>query len=178
MTLAVQRFGRLDIAIANAGGPPPGKALEVTDDMIRAAVEQNLLASVRLVRAAVAPMTDGGFGRIVCITSSSVKQPISGLALSNTARTGLYAWCKTAATDLASDPATENITINLVGPGLHDTDRVRQLYGDATRRAASATPRTSAASSRSSAPPPPASSPARPSSSTAAPPSASKSSFL
>ncbi|MEY2468523.1 MAG: 3-oxoacyl-[acyl-carrier protein] reductase [Actinomycetota bacterium] len=128
VALALERFGRLDIAVANAGGPPAGKALDVDDDMIRAAVEQNLLASVRLVRAAVPPMTDGGFGRIVCITSTSIKQPIGGLSLSNTARTGLYAWCKTAATDLASDPATEAITLNLVCPGLHDTDRVRQLY--------------------------------------------------
>ncbi|MEY2418944.1 MAG: 3-oxoacyl-[acyl-carrier protein] reductase [Actinomycetota bacterium] len=126
---AVSAFARLDIAVANAGGPPPGKALEVDDDMIRTAVEHNLIASARLVREAVPAMKETGFGRIVCITSTSVKQPISGLSLSNTARTGLYAWCKTAATDLAADPATKNITINLACPGLHDTDRVRQLYG-------------------------------------------------
>jgi 3-oxoacyl-[acyl-carrier protein] reductase len=125
---ALDAFGRLDIAVANAGGPPPGKALDVDDDMIRAAVENNLIASARLVRAAVPAMTDNGFGRIVCITSTSVKQPISGLSLSNTARTGLYAWCKTVATDLAADPSTKNITVNLACPGLHDTDRVRQLY--------------------------------------------------
>jgi 3-oxoacyl-[acyl-carrier protein] reductase len=126
---ALDAFGRLDVAIANAGGPPPGKALDVDDDMIRAAVENNLLASARLVRAAVPPMTENGFGRVVCITSMSVKQPISGLALSNTARTGLYAWCKTVATDLAADTATAGITVNLACPGLHDTDRVRQLHG-------------------------------------------------
>jgi 3-oxoacyl-[acyl-carrier protein] reductase len=126
---ALDTFGRLDIAVANAGGPPPGKALEVDDDMIRAAVEHNLISSARLVREAGPPMKQNDFGRIVCITSTSVKQPISGLSLSNTARTGLYAWCKTAATDLAADPATKNITLNLACPGLHDTDRVRQLYG-------------------------------------------------
>jgi 3-oxoacyl-[acyl-carrier protein] reductase len=126
---ALSAFGKLDIAIANAGGPPAGKALDVDDDMIRAAVEANLLTSVRLVRAAVPAMTDNGYGRIVCITSTSVKQPISGLALSNTARTGLYAWCKTVASDLAADPATKGITVNLACPGLHDTDRVRHLYG-------------------------------------------------
>jgi len=60
-----------------------------------------------------------------------VRQPINALALSNTARTGLFAWCKTAATDLASDPATAGITLNLACPGLHDTDRIRQLYGGA-----------------------------------------------
>lgn len=127
---AVSSFGRLDIAIANAGGPPPGQALAVSDEQIRDAVEANLLASVRLVRAAVEPMKANGFGRVVCITSVSIKQPISGLALSNTARTGLYAWCKTAATDLAADPSTVGITINLACPGLHETDRVTQLYGD------------------------------------------------
>jgi 3-oxoacyl-[acyl-carrier protein] reductase len=127
---AVERFGRLDIAVANAGGPPAGRSLDVDDEMIRAAVETNLLASIRLVRAAVPPMTAGGFGRIVCITSTSIKQPISGLSLSNTARTGLYAWCKTAAADFAADPATQGITLNLACPGLHDTDRVRQLYGN------------------------------------------------
>jgi 3-oxoacyl-[acyl-carrier protein] reductase len=125
---ALDAFGRLDIAVANAGGPPPGKALEVDDDMIRAAIEHNLVASARLVRESVPPMKENGYGRIVCITSTSVKQPISGLSLSNTARTGLYAWCKTAATDLAADPSTKNITLNLACPGLHDTDRVRQLY--------------------------------------------------
>ncbi len=129
IALATTQFGRLDIAVANAGGPAPGRALDVTDDQIRDAVEHNLLASARLVRAAVPHMTPGGYGRLVCIASSSVKQPISGLALSNTARTGLYAWCKTAAADLASDPATAGITLNLACPGLHDTDRVRQLYG-------------------------------------------------
>ena len=129
---AVDNFGRLDISVANAGGPPAGKALEVDDDQIRAAVEMNLLTSVRLVRASVPPMTANGFGRIICLTSSSIKQPIAGLSLSNTARTGLYAWCKTAAMDLAADPATEHITLNLMCPGLHDTDRVKQLYGDAT----------------------------------------------
>lgn len=122
---AVERFGRLDVAIANAGGPPAGKALEVDDAMIRAAIETNLLGSVRLVRAAVEPMTANGFGRIVCITSMSIKQPIGTLALSNTARTGLYAWCKTAAADLWD----AGITVNLACPGFHDTDRIRQLHG-------------------------------------------------
>lgn len=128
---AVNAFGRLDIAVANAGGPPPGLALDVTDEQIRDAVESNLLASVRLTRAAIVPMTTNGFGRIVCISSVSVKHPISGLSLSNTARTGLYAWCTTAAADLAADPSTANITLNLACPGLHETDRVKQLYGAA-----------------------------------------------
>ncbi len=122
---AVERFGGLDILVANSGGPPPGRALEVDDESVRAAVEANLLTSVRLVRGAVPHMRAGGWGRICLITSSSVKQPIPILALSNTARTGLWAWAKTAAADLLPD----GITLNLACPGLHATDRMRQLGG-------------------------------------------------
>ena len=130
---AIEAFGRLDIAVANSGGPPPGQSLAVSDDQIRAAVEANLLSSVRLARGSIAAMTPNGFGRVVCISSVSVKHPISGLSLSNTARVGLYAWCKTAAADLAADGSTAGITINLACPGLHETDRVTQLYGDGPR---------------------------------------------
>jgi 3-oxoacyl-[acyl-carrier protein] reductase len=124
---AVDRFGRLDIVVANAGGPPPGNALDVDDDAIRAAVEVNLLSSVRLVRAAVPHMRAGGWGRLCCISSYSVTQAIPGLALSNTARSGLRAWAKTAASDLAAEGT--GITLNLVCPGPHATDRMRQLGG-------------------------------------------------
>jgi 3-oxoacyl-[acyl-carrier protein] reductase len=127
VTTAVERYGRLDIVVANAGGPPPGRALEVDDDALRAAVEANLLSSVRLVREALPHMRAGGWGRVCCIASYSVVQPIPGLALSNTARSGLRAWAKTAAADLAAEDA--GITINLVCPGPHATDRMRELGG-------------------------------------------------
>ncbi len=127
---AVQRFGRVDIVVANAGGPPPGKALDVDDDAIRSAVEANLLSSVRLVRAALPHMRAGGWGRLCCISSYSVVQPIPGLALSNTARSGLRAWAKTAAADLAAEES--GITLNLVCPGPHATERMRELGGDGT----------------------------------------------
>lgn len=120
---AVVRFGRLDIVVANAGGPPAGRALDVTDDQIAAAVNSNLLASVRLVREAVPHMRNRGWGRICLLTSSSIKQPIATLALSNAARTGLWAWAKTAATDLFD----EGITLNLACPGLHDTERMQAI---------------------------------------------------
>lgn len=119
----VERFGALHILVANAGGPPPGRALDVDDDAIVGAVNANLLTTVRLVREAVPHLRSAGWGRIVAIASNSVKQPIPTLALSNTARTGLWAWAKTAAQDLALD----GITLNLVCPGLHATDRVRDL---------------------------------------------------
>ena len=120
---AVVRVGRLDIVVANAGGPPAGRALDVTDAQIEAAVNSNLLSSVRLVREAVPHMRTEGWGRICLITSSSIKQPIPTLALSNAARTGLWAWAKTAAADLFAD----GITLNLACPGLHDTERMQAI---------------------------------------------------
>jgi 3-oxoacyl-[acyl-carrier protein] reductase len=119
----VERFGRLDILVANAGGPPQARALEVEDDQMRAAIEANMLTSIRLVREALPYMRATGWGRIVLLTSVAVKQPLPTLAYSNAARTGLWAWAKTAAQDLAG----EGITLNLVCPGLHATDRVREL---------------------------------------------------
>jgi 3-oxoacyl-[acyl-carrier protein] reductase len=129
VTSAVDRFGRIDIVVANAGGPPPGRALEVDDDAIRAAVEANFLSAVRLVRACLPHMRSGGWGRICCISSYSVVQPLPGLALSNAARVGLWAWAKTAAADLAAE--TSGITLNLACPGPHATERMRELGGGA-----------------------------------------------
>jgi 3-oxoacyl-[acyl-carrier protein] reductase len=119
----VERFGRLDVLVANAGGPPPGRALEVDDDAFWGALEANLLTSVRLAREAVPHMRRQGWGRICLIASSSVKQPIPGLTLSNTSRTGLWAWAKTAAADVFGD----GITVNLACPGYHATERVEAL---------------------------------------------------
>jgi len=119
----LERFGALDILVANAGGPPPARALDIDDEALRAALEANLLTSIRLVREARVPMRAAGWGRIALLTSSTVKQPIPTLAASNTARAGLWGWAKTAAQDLIDD----GITLNLVCPGLHATDRVREL---------------------------------------------------
>ena len=126
--LAVERFGSLDIVVANAGGPPAGRALEVDDAALTAALNANLLTSVRLVRSAVPVMARRGWGRICCLTSYSVVQPIPTLALSNTARVGLWAWAKTAAHDLAVDGT--GITLNLACPGPHATERMRELGND------------------------------------------------
>ena len=123
----VERFGGLDILVANAGGPPPGRALDLGDAQLEAALNANLLTSVRLVREAVPHMRAVGWGRICCITSYTIKQAAPMLALSNTARTGLWAWIKTAAQDLASEPS--GITLNMVCPGPHATDRMMQLGG-------------------------------------------------
>jgi 3-oxoacyl-[acyl-carrier protein] reductase len=117
---AIERWGRVDIVVGNAGGPPGGRALDVDDEQVLAAVNANMLASIRLARAAVSHMREHRWGRICFITSSSVRQPIRDLTLSNVARTGLWAWAKTAAQDLAD----EGITVNLACPGLHATDRL------------------------------------------------------
>ena len=127
VSATVERFGGLDILVANAGGPPPGRALDVTDESIDAALNANLKTSVRLVRESVPPMRAAGWGRICCITSYTVKQGAPMLALSNTARTGLWAWIKTAAQDLASE--SSGITLNMVCPGPHATDRMKELGG-------------------------------------------------
>ncbi len=117
---ALERWGRIDVVVANAGGPPTGRALEVDDEQILDAVNANMLASIRLARAAVPHMREQHWGRICFIASASVRQPIRDLALSNMARTGLWAWTRTAAQDLAED----GITVNLAAPGLHATDRL------------------------------------------------------
>lgn len=120
---AVAEYGRVDIVVPNAGGPPPGGALDVTDEQLLAAVNANLLTSIRLVRAALPHLEANRWGRICMITSYTVKQPEPTLALSNVARTGLWAWVKTAAADLIP----RGITVNLAAPGRHATDRTKQL---------------------------------------------------
>jgi 3-oxoacyl-[acyl-carrier protein] reductase len=120
---AVERFDGLDILVANVGGPPRARALDVTDEGMLDAVNSNMLTSIRLVLAAVPQMRATGWGRIVLLTSSFVKQPSPDLAYSNAARTGLWAWAKTASQDLIDD----GITLNLLCPGLHATDRIKEL---------------------------------------------------
>jgi 3-oxoacyl-[acyl-carrier protein] reductase len=119
----IEHFGSLDILVANAGGPPPGRALDVTEDQLQSALNANLIASVRLAKESLPHMRKAGWGRICFITSVTVRQPIPGLSLSNTARAGLWGWAKTAAQDLAA----EGITVNLICPGLHATDRAKKL---------------------------------------------------
>jgi 3-oxoacyl-[acyl-carrier protein] reductase len=117
------QFGGLDILVANAGGPRPERAMAVSEEEILAAVNANMVTSVRLVRCAVPWMRRVGWGRICLITSIAVKEPIPTLALSNLSRTGLWAWAKTAAADLAGD----GITLNTACPGSHATDRIKDL---------------------------------------------------
>ena len=93
-------FGRLDVLVTNAGGPPPGGLLQTTDEQWAAAFELTLMSAVRAIRLAIPRMRAVGFGRIIAIASSSVRQPIENLVLSNAVRPGVIGWAKTLAREL------------------------------------------------------------------------------
>jgi 3-oxoacyl-[acyl-carrier protein] reductase len=111
-----------DILVTNAGGPPPGDFRSFTLDDWRRAVEGNMLAPIALIQATVYGMMERGFGRVVNITSYSVKNPIASLELSNGARAGLTG----AIAILARRAVAKGVTINNLLPGPFDTDRVKQ----------------------------------------------------
>lgn len=118
-------YGRLDILVNNTGGPPSGR-FEVHDDAAwQTAFETLLLSVVRLTRLAIPEMRKNGWGRIVTVTSTSVKQPIPNLILSNALRAAVTGLSKTLSLELAP----EGITVNTVAPGRILTDRLAQLHG-------------------------------------------------
>lgn len=120
---ASDKLGGVDILINNAGGPPAGSFMQFKDDDWQDAFEQNLLSFIRASRLAVPQMQDAGGGRIINIASSSIKQPIDGLVLSNTFRTAIAGLSKT----LANEYAKDDILVNTVGPGRIETERVESL---------------------------------------------------
>lgn len=120
---AAAMLGPVEILVANAGGPPPGRFLDADDEGWDIAVQQNLLGTIRLMRAALPGMRAAGWGRIVTVTSTSVREVIDGLALSNATRAGVAGAVRT----LAREVAGEGITVNNVLPGPILTDRMRQL---------------------------------------------------
>ncbi len=117
------QLGHPDILITNAGGPPPGTFDSTDPESFPTAVNLNMMSAIRLTYACVPAMKNNRWGRIVMITSASVKQPIPNIILSNTARAGLTGFMKTTATELAP----HGITVNALLPGMHDTDRVNAL---------------------------------------------------
>ena len=133
---ATDELGGIDILVPNAGGPPAGGFATTALADYPAALEQNLLSTVAMCQAAVPGMQAQGWGRVVAITSISVRQPIRGLILSNTARAGATAFLKT----LAAEVAAHGVTVNSVQPGSHDTDRIRSLHGGDTAAAARGVP--------------------------------------
>jgi len=112
---------QVDILVNNAGGPPPGDFRNWTREHWIAALDANMLTPIELIKATVDPMIARGFGRIVNITSSSVKAPIEILGLSNGARSGLTGFVA----GLARKTVEHNVTINNLLPGQFDTDRLR-----------------------------------------------------
>ncbi|MEH7251772.1 SDR family oxidoreductase [Neobacillus niacini] len=118
----IEVFGSLQLLINNAGGPPAGAFEELTDDDWQNSFELNLLSYVRVIREALPFLKQQG-GKILNIASSSIKEPIPGLILSNTFRTGIVGLSKT----LASEFAPHNILINTIAPGRIATDRVKHL---------------------------------------------------
>ena len=116
--------GPVDILVPNAGGPPPGTFASTPVDAYSTALDLNLLSIVAMCKATVPGMQERGWGRVVAITSVSVRQPIPILILSNTARAGATAFLKTLALEVAAD----GVTVNSVQPGVHDTPRVDGLY--------------------------------------------------
>lgn len=116
--------GPIDILVPNAGGPPPGTFASTDVDAYSGALDLNLLSIVGMCKAAVPGMQERGWGRVVAITSVSVRQPIPNLILSNTARAGATAFLKTLALEVAAD----GVTVNTVQPGMHDTPRLDGLF--------------------------------------------------
>ncbi len=119
------------ILINNTGGPPAGPANSATPDEFSAAFSQHLLCNQILVRALVPGMKAEGYGRIINVISTSVKQPIPGLGVSNTIRGAVANWAKTLATELASS----GITVNNVLPGATNTARLDSLIAGNAKRA-------------------------------------------
>lgn len=117
------RFGRIDVLVTNNGGPPAGYFDDFDDEAWLAAHQLTLLSAVRLIRAVLPAMHAQQWGRIINITSVSVKQPIDNLLLSNVYRPGVIGLAKTLSAQLAAD----GITVNNVAPGYTRTDRVLDL---------------------------------------------------
>ncbi|WP_218038821.1 SDR family oxidoreductase [Acrocarpospora pleiomorpha] len=120
----------MDILILNAGGPPPGRILDVGDDAWRAATELLLLGPLGLARRALPAMAGRGFGRVVFVTSAAVRQPQPDLAVSVVLRSAVTA----AAKLLAREHAADGVTVNCVAPGAIDTQRRREILAGRARR--------------------------------------------
>jgi len=120
----VAEFGRIDVLVTNAGGPPSGGFMDFDDAAWTRAFELNLLSVVRLNRAVVPIMREGGGGSVVNLTSISVKEPLKGLVLSNAIRAGVVGLSKTLANELGPD----GIRVNAVCPGFTATERMTELF--------------------------------------------------
>jgi 3-oxoacyl-[acyl-carrier protein] reductase len=121
----VAAYGGVDVLVLNGGGPPAGPAVGLTAADVEAALQLLLVPHVLLVDLCLAHLRASGRGRIVAVESTSVKEPIANLALSNAIRPGVVGWLKTLAHELGAD----GITVNTIAPGRIDTERLQALYG-------------------------------------------------
>ena len=124
LSTTVERHGRLDIIVNNAGGPPPGTFESTPAEAWAEAFELSLNSAVRLTRLALPHLRESGRGRVVNITSWSVREPIPNLMLSNAIRPGVVGWAKTLSHELGPD----GVTVNTIAPGKIDTPRVREVW--------------------------------------------------
>ena len=133
---AIAAVGSIDILVANGGGPPAGTFESTPEEAYLPALQNNLLSIVAMCHAAVPGMRERKWGRVLAITSVSVRQPINNIILSNTARAGVTAFLKTLAREVARD----GVTVNTIQPGTHATERITQLYGSNLDSAAATIP--------------------------------------
>ena len=122
--------GALDVLVLNAGGPPPGRILDLDDQAWQDAFELLLLGPLRLARLALPPMAARGFGRVVLVTSTAVRQPQPDLAVSVVLRSAVTAAAKLLAREFAAD----GVTVNCVAPGATATERRRQILENRARQ--------------------------------------------
>jgi 3-oxoacyl-[acyl-carrier protein] reductase len=132
---AIEHFGGVDILVNNSGGPPRTTAREVDEHNVLEAVRLLLVSAIRLTGLCLPHLERSPCGRIVNVTSSTVREPIENLALSNAVRPGLVGWAKTLARELGPS----GITVNSIAPGRIDTDRIREVYPDGPSEADLAT---------------------------------------
>jgi 3-oxoacyl-[acyl-carrier protein] reductase len=123
---AVEAHGGVDVLVNNSGGPPRTVAVGLTEEQVMGAVQLLLVSVVRLTGLCLPHLEQSPAGRIVNITSSTVREPVDALALSNAVRPGVVGWAKTLARELGP----KGITVNSIAPGRIDTDRIREVYPD------------------------------------------------
>ncbi len=127
---ALERFRTIDILVNNAGGPPPGTFDDLSEADWRSAVDLTLMSAVELTRRLLPAMRAQRWGRIINITSTSVKQPVDGLILSNSIRMAVVGWAKT----LANEVGPDQVVVNNVCPGYTTTARLGQLAANIAAR--------------------------------------------
>jgi 3-oxoacyl-[acyl-carrier protein] reductase len=122
----LEAFGGIDVLVNNGGGPPRTPALGLEAEAVESAVELLLLSAIRLTNLCLPHLERSGHGRVINITSSTVREPVDNLVLSNAVRPGLVGWAKT----LAREVGPAGVTVNSIAPGRIDTARIAEVYPD------------------------------------------------